>query len=73
MEHTCYNCACDGVCDHNLHGWEECGNWQPVIVRCKDCIMHDSCYTEEVFKIAKMDLNETFCCCGKTEVDNGNS
>ena len=24
---TCYNCACDPVCDHNWNGWETCGNW----------------------------------------------
>ena len=34
---TCNNCACDSVCDHNWNGWETCGNWQPVLVRCKDC------------------------------------
>lgn len=34
---TCNNCACDGVCNHDYNGFETCGNWQPVIVRCKDC------------------------------------
>lgn len=34
---TCNNCACDSVCDHNWNGWETCGNWQPVLVRCEDC------------------------------------
>ena len=34
---TCNNCACDSVCDHNWNGWETCGNWQPILVRCKDC------------------------------------
>ncbi len=37
-EQTCNNCACDSVCDHNWNGWETCGNWQPVLVRCKDCV-----------------------------------
>ena len=34
---TCYNCACDSVCDHNNNGWEICGNWQPIIVKCSEC------------------------------------
>ena len=33
------------------------------VVRCKDCCMHDSCYTEEVFKFAGM--TDGFCCIGK--------
>ena len=24
---TCYNCACDRVCNHTLNGYETCGNW----------------------------------------------
>lgn len=38
---TCLNCACDGICDHNVNGWETCGNWISMdavsVVRCKDC------------------------------------
>ena len=33
------------------------------VVRCKDCCMHDSCYTEEVFEFAGM--TDGFCCVGK--------
>jgi hypothetical protein len=35
------------------------------VVRCKDCIMHNSCYTEDVFKTARIDLTKAFCCAGK--------
>lgn len=41
-DQTCNNCACDSVCDHNWNGWETCGNWQPVLVRCKDCRKYDT-------------------------------
>lgn len=26
---TCLNCACNRVCNHNLFGFENCGNWIP--------------------------------------------
>lgn len=35
------------------------------VVRCKDCCMHDSCYTEEVFEFAGM--TDGFCCVGKRD------
>lgn len=35
------------------------------VVRCKDCCMHDSCYTEEVFEFAGM--TDGFCCIGKRD------
>lgn len=35
------------------------------VVRCKDCCMHDKCYTEEVFDFAGM--TDGFCCVGKRE------
>ena len=33
----CRNCAGNLTCDHHNYGYENCGNWQPVIVYCKDC------------------------------------
>lgn len=33
------------------------------VVRCRDCYMHDKCYTEEVFDFAGM--TDGFCCVGK--------
>ena len=35
------------------------------VVRCRDCCMHDSCYTEEVFEFAGM--TDGFCCVGKRD------
>ena len=35
------------------------------VVRCIKCEMHDNCYTEDVFKFARMDLEKAFCCLGK--------
>ena len=43
------------------------------VVRCIKCEMHDNCYTEDVFKFARMDLEKAFCCLGKerrTNADN---
>lgn len=39
------------------------------VVRRKDCELHDSCYTEDVFKTVGMDLSKAFCCCGKRRAD----
>ena len=38
------------------------------VVRCKDCCMHGSCYTEEVFEFAGM--TDGFCCVGKRWSNN---
>lgn len=38
------------------------------VVRCKDCCMHDRCYTEEVFEFAGM--TDGFCCVGKMRNDD---
>ena len=38
------------------------------VVRCKDCYMHDKCYTEEVFDFAGM--TDGFCCVGKRWSNN---
>ena len=35
------------------------------VVRCRDCCMHDRCYTEEVFEFAGM--TDGFCCIGKRD------
>lgn len=35
------------------------------LVRCNKCELHDSCYAEDVFKLARMDLEKAFCCLGK--------
>ena len=42
LEKTCENCACNKVCNHDLFGFENCGNFIPAadvveVVRCKDC------------------------------------
>lgn len=33
------------------------------VVRCRDCCMHDKCYSEEVYEFAGM--TDGFCCIGK--------
>lgn len=38
------------------------------VVRCRDCCMHDSCYSEEVFEFAGM--TDGFCCVGKRWSNN---
>ena len=38
------------------------------VVRCRDCYMHDRCYTEEVFEFAGMP--DGFCCVGKMRDDD---
>lgn len=38
------------------------------VVRCKDCCMHEKCYSEEVFEFAGM--TDGFCCVGKRWSNN---
>lgn len=52
-EKTCVNCACNKVCNHDLYGFENCGNSISAadvveVVRCKDCryLMFSDCYGE---------------------------
>jgi hypothetical protein len=33
------------------------------VVRCKDCVIHGSCLTEDTFRIAR--IENPFCCGGK--------
>lgn len=35
------------------------------VVRCRECIMHGNCATEDVFNCSGMDMDEAFCCAGK--------
>ena len=30
LEKTCENCACNKVCNHDLFGFENCGNFIPA-------------------------------------------
>ena len=30
MNKTCKNCACNKVCNHNVYGFENCGNFIPA-------------------------------------------
>ena len=34
-----------------------------AVVRCKDCVVHNNCYTEDIFKFAG--IKNPFCCAGK--------
>ena len=40
----------------------------PPIVRCRECIMHNNCLTEDTFRIARID--DPFCCAGKRRTDH---
>lgn len=35
------------------------------VVRCHECILHDSCYTEDVIKFARLNDDRRFCGFGK--------
>ena len=42
MTKTCKECACNKVCNHDIYGFENCGNFMPAkdvieVVRCKNC------------------------------------
>ena len=42
MTNNCNNCACNKVCNHDVYGFENCGNFIPAedvveVVRCKNC------------------------------------
>lgn len=30
MDKTCINCACNKVCNHDIYGFENCGNFIPA-------------------------------------------
>lgn len=35
------------------------------VVRCRECKLHDSCYTEDVFKFARLNDDKRFCGVGE--------
>lgn len=39
------------------------------VVRCKDCISHGNCLTEDTFRIAR--IENPYCCGGKRKEDKG--
>lgn len=39
------------------------------VVRCKDCVSHGNCLTEDTFRIARID--SPYCCGGKRRENNG--
>ena len=42
------------------------------VVRCKDCVLHENCSTEDVFLFSRLKSENAFCCVGKRkENDNG--
>ncbi|MBQ7465521.1 MAG: hypothetical protein IJS55_03250 [Oscillospiraceae bacterium] len=36
------------------------------VVRCRECTLHDSCYTEDVFKFARLNDDRRFCSFGES-------
>ena len=42
------------------------------VVRCKDCVLHGHCSTEDVFLFSRLKSENAFCCVGKRkENENG--
>ena len=35
------------------------------VVRCKDCVLHGHCSTEDVFLFSRLNAENAFCCVGK--------
>lgn len=35
------------------------------VVRCKDCVLHGHCSTEDVFSFSRLKSENAFCCVGK--------
>lgn len=35
------------------------------VVRCKDCVLHGHCSTEDVFLFSRIKAENAFCCVGK--------
>lgn len=51
---------------------EQCDNFFPDVVRCKNCVLHGHCKTEDVFLFSRLKSEIAFCCVGKRkENDNG--
>jgi hypothetical protein len=40
------------------------------VVRCKDCVVHGNCLTEDTFRIARVE--NPYCCAGKRRTDADN-
>ena len=40
------------------------------VVRCKDCVLHGHCSTEDVFLFSRLKSENAFCCVGKRKEDN---
>lgn len=58
----------DGGCWIRYKMFENCIAHQPVadvveVVRCKDCVVHNNCITEDVFN--RVGKTDGFCCVGK--------
>lgn len=56
--------------------YEKCINEIPAadvapVVRCKDCVLHGHCSTEDVFLFSRLKSENAFCCVGKRK-ENGN-
>lgn len=76
MTNTCNKCICNKVCNHDLFGFENCGNFMPAedvveVVRCKDCIHRDKaglCQAEW----QKLTIVKDNHFCGKGERKDGN-
>lgn len=61
-----------GVDDDGMFtvGFQQVVDEQPTVdavpvVRCRECILHDSCYTEDVFKFAGLNDDSRFCGVGE--------
>ena len=55
--------------DQVLHGIQNMPEIDAVpVVRCKDCVSHDNCLTEDTFHIAR--IQNPYCCGGRRKETN---
>ena len=80
MDKTCNKCACNKVCNHDLFGFENCGNFISAadvveVIRCKDCEHYEQFTTgcdEMVCELDDLFRNpDDFCSYGERKDGDG--
>ena len=83
MTNTCNNCACNKVCNHDVYGFENCGNFIPAadvveVIRCKDCAYYGGitfgniCRRWSALNVKNCTKPDDFCSYGKRKDGDGN-
>ena len=70
----CNDCVHYPICSHYKDHRHECAFFMKdkdtvEVVRCKDCVSHGNCLTEDTFRIARID--NPYCCGGKLKTNCG--